>query len=90
MSSRASDHPSKSCALPSADFDPTNMRCIVSGWGRLQSKGGAIPEVLQETDVQVVSSEGCGKMLDGYPWDDRQDTMICAGGADKDACQVGL
>ena len=26
-------------------------------------------------------------MLSGYPWDKRYQTMLCAGGEDKDACQ---
>ena len=33
-----------------------------------------------------VSFQNCGRMLYYLPWD--ANTMICAGGADKDACQV--
>merc|ERR1711982_118963 len=29
----------------------------------------------------------CQKMLNGYPWDQNTETMLCAGGEDKDACQ---
>ncbi len=41
--------------------------------------------------MTVVSQAGCKEMfqhIEGthYPWDG--DTMVCAGGADTDACQV--
>ena len=36
---------------------------MVSGWGHLKSKGGATSPTLLETEVKVVSNEGCTKML---------------------------
>ena len=40
----------------------------------------------------MVSQDGCKKMFEHvpnthYPWD--AESMVCAGGADRDACQVG-
>ena len=38
--------------------------------------------------MTVLHDAICAKMLHGYPWDTRDRTMLCAGGEDKDACQV--
>ena len=85
---RLATHPVKPIPLAPEDFDPTGCKCVVSGWGRLKSHGMTIPDTLQETEVEVVSADGCWKMLGPkYPWDRKTESMICAGGRDKDACQ---
>ena len=39
-------------------------------------------------DVIVPTNAVCDKMLpNNLPWDKYTDSQICAGGADKDACQ---
>ena len=75
-------------SLPTLQFDPTGKNCSVSGWGRLQSGGSKHPKYLQVTEVLVPDNDICAKMLpDHLPWDPLENTMICAGGADRDACQ---
>ena len=39
--------------------------------------------MLREVQVKVLHENICGKMLSGYPWDRKTDTMLCAGGEDK-------
>ena len=39
--------------------------------------------MLREVEVKVLHENICGKMLSGYPWDRKTDTMLCAGGEDK-------
>jgi len=74
--------------LPSLDFDPTGRTCTVSGWGRLKSGGWEKPKYLQKVDVLIPSNTVCAQMLpSNLPWDDQTDSMICAGGKDRDACQ---
>jgi len=78
----------KPVPLASTDFDPTGRMCTVSGWGRLKSGGWEKPHYLQEVDVLVPSNDVCAQMLpDNLPWDKNTDSMICAGGKDRDACQ---
>ena len=53
-------------------------------------KSGAAkhPKYLQVTEVLVPNNTMCKRMLPEHlPWDAKDDTMICAGGADRDACQ---
>ena len=60
----------------------------VSGWGRLESGGWEKPKYMQMVEVIVPTNNVCDKMLPEHlPWDKQTDSMICAGGADKDACQ---
>lgn len=74
-------------SMPDSKFDPTGKVCTVSGWGRLTS-GGTSPHIMRVVDVNVPTNAICGKMLPAYlPWDSKTDSMICAGGEDKDACQ---
>ena len=74
--------------LPPTDFDPSGRTCTVSGWGTLKSGGWGTPKILQMVDVLVPSNDVCDQMLpDNLPWDKRTNSMICAGGKDKDACQ---
>ena len=43
---------------------------------------------MQMVDVIVPTNAVCDKMLpNNLPWDKYTDSQICAGGADKDACQ---
>lgn len=69
------------------DFDPSGVDCKVSGWGHLKAKGSSVPDKLRQVSVTVLKEKQCMKMLAGYPWDAAHDTMICAGGGEKDACQ---
>ena len=84
----ASERLTQPVNLPSLNYDPTGKNCSVSGWGRLKSGGGTHPKYLQVTQVLVPSNDICAKMLpDQLPWDSEENTMICAGGSDRDACQ---
>jgi len=74
-------------SLCNESFDPQGRNCTVSGWGHLKSKGSSVPDKLRAVSVKVLHEETCQKMLSGYPWDKRYQTMLCAGGEDKDACQ---
>jgi len=74
-------------ALCKESFQPQGRNCTVSGWGHLKSKGSSVPDKLREVSVTVLHDSICQKMLKGYPWDPSTETMLCAGGADKDACQ---
>jgi len=85
--SAASPHPFLPVNLCSERFEPQGKNCTVSGWGHMKSKGGGVPDKLREVSVSVLHDKICAKMLAGYPWDSKDKTMLCAGGADKDACQ---
>ena len=76
-------HPTRPVSLCPASFDPQGQKCVVSGWGHLKSKGSGVPDMLREVEVKVLHENICGKMLSGYPWDRKTDTMLCAGGEDK-------
>jgi len=73
--------------LCSESFEPQGRNCTVSGWGHMMAKGSHVPSKLREVSVTVLHNSICEKMLAGYPWDPSTDTMLCAGGEDKDACQ---
>merc|ERR1712012_564224 len=74
--------------LPNEDLKIVGKMCTVSGWGRLQSGGFEKPDDLRTVDVLVPSNDICRKMVpEKYPFDAETDSMICAGGSDKDACQ---
>ena len=76
----------------SASFDPTGKKCRVSGWGREASKGpkAVSPKKLRETYLRVLEDPQCAMVSKALsrPWDPQTNSMICAGGKDKDACQV--
>lgn len=80
-------HPTTPVPLCRDSFEPQGRNCTVSGWGHLKSKGSSVPDKLREVSVTVLHDSICQKMLKGYPWDPNTNTMICAGGEDKDACQ---
>jgi len=84
---RRKDHKIKNVPLCRKSFEPQGKNCTVSGWGHLKSKGSSVPNKLREVSVLVLHGETCAKMLSGYPWDNKENTMLCAGGEDKDACQ---
>jgi len=93
MQSRIDDDSDPHKAIPTKfcpkDFNAEGFNCVVSGWGHTVSKGGAASENLLETEVNVVTHDGCIKMLTtrNLPYDKSGQTMVCAGGKDKDACQ---
>lgn len=95
MQSRIDDdsnpHVAKPVKFASEDFDASSLgeSCVVSGWGHTVSKGGAASERLLETAVKAVTNDGCIKMLTSrnLPYDKTGETMVCAGGKDRDACQ---
>ncbi len=71
--------------LPEAGHRPeAGSDAVVSGWGTLSS-GGSISEVLQFVVVPVVGHDDCN---DAYGGDIHEESMICAGVAGKDSCQV--
>ncbi|CAH3040258.1 unnamed protein product [Pocillopora meandrina] len=75
--------PDLNIPLPLDDLNK-RKKCWITGWGRLSS-GGAVPSVLQQIDVPLVSKQRC---LKGYPGE-IHDSMLCAG-LDQggiDACQ---
>lgn len=75
--------PDLNLPLPLDDLNK-RKKCWITGWGRLSS-GGAVPSVLQQIDVPLVSKQRC---LKGYPGE-IHDSMLCAG-LDQggiDACQ---
>ena len=74
-------------ALCKESFEPQGRSCTVSGWGHLKSKGSSVPDKLREVSVRVLHDAVCKQMLSGYPWDPDTESMLCAGGEDKDACQ---
>ena len=85
---RSDDHAMEPVHLPRETFDPSGLNCTVSGWGRLEAGGSEHPHILRMVGVKVPSNEVCAQMLpSNLPWDGDESSMICAGGADKDACQ---
>jgi len=82
-----SGHPTAPVPLCKESFEPQGRSCTVSGWGHLKSKGSSVPDKLREVSVRVLHDSVCKQMLHGYPWDPDTESMLCAGGEDKDACQ---
>jgi len=87
-SGRSENHPAMAMNIPTNDMEITGKYCTVSGWGRLKSGGFQRPHILRIVDVLVPSNDVCAEMLgSNLPWDRDGNSMICAGGEDKDACQ---
>lgn len=82
---RLESYTAEAINLPRQGFSAHEERCFVSGWGFQRSGAKRGTTKLMETDVIVMNNWNCGRMLYYLPWD--ANTMICAGGADKDACQ---
>jgi len=75
--------------LPTGDVAP-GTKCWITGWGALMA-GGAGPQVLQETSVDIISNEECTTKY-SYKESEIDETMICAqgqrgDGKTTDACQ---
>ena len=45
------------------DASANGLSCVVSGWGHTVSNGGTAWENLMETEVRVISNDGCINML---------------------------
>jgi len=84
---RLNHHQVKNISVCPQSFDPEGQDCVVSGWGHLKHKGSSVPTILREVSLRVLHADTCAKMLNRYPWDPKDSTMLCAGGEDKDACQ---
>ncbi len=76
----------KPVPLPEQGTQYTSGPAVVSGWGTLES-GGSSPDELMAVEVPIVGDEECNVDYDG---DIDADSMICAGEAGKDSCQVRL
>ena len=59
----------------------------VSGFGYLMYQGKQAKE-LRDVNVQIHSAEMCQQMYKGITSVFNPEYMLCAGGHDKDACQV--
>ncbi|CAH2219359.1 enteropeptidase [Pelobates cultripes] len=72
--------------LPDGDQEfSLAMNCSIAGWGRLVSQG-PIPNILQEAEIPLISSEKCQQLMPEY---NITQNMIC-GGYDQggiDTCQ---
>jgi len=67
------------------DFDAASHHCVITGWGAAPIVGGAVvwPNILQETDMQVIGYEECTKW-----WGTQQimDGHICIKNGHSNAC----
>ncbi|XP_047473553.1 trypsin-1-like [Penaeus chinensis] len=72
-------------ALPQPGQNFTSEMCLVSGWGTT-SEGGSSSNILQYTEIPVVSDRRCRAT---YTDDEIMDSMICAGYEEggRDTCQ---
>jgi len=60
----------------------------VSGWGYERSKAGVVPDTLRAANVPILTYDDCKtRFQEKYNYT-VYDKMLCAGGEDKDACQV--
>ncbi|XP_040835662.1 chymotrypsin-like elastase family member 3B [Ochotona curzoniae] len=70
--------------LPPADYIPPHeMKCYVTGWGRL-STGGKLPNKLQQGLLPVVDYEHCSQR--DWWGSTVKETMVCAGGDTVSSC----
>ncbi|XP_055561358.1 chymotrypsin-like elastase family member 3B [Falco cherrug] len=70
---------------PAGTILPDGYPCYLSGWGRLSSRGGPLPEQLQQALMPVVAFDRCTQP-DWWGTLAIRRTMICAGGAEKAGC----
>jgi len=61
--------------------------CTVSGWGRQVSGASTKPDTLNRVLVKVPTQQKCSKMYENVTDKFKEDSMMCAGGEDRDACQ---
>ena len=67
-------------AEPGQDYD--NVTALVTGWGRLESRGSR-PDVLQEVEVETMTNRACARSHGDHKI---TNNMICAGSQGRDAC----
>jgi len=65
----------------------SDIKCTVSGWGRLEDQKGPKPQILQVVVVPFISYNTCRSI-----YNDIEPGMICAGylQGGKDACGVSI
>ena len=68
-------------AEPGQDYD--NVTALVTGWGRLESRGSR-PDVLQEVEVETMTNRACARSHGDHKI---TNNMICAGSQGRDACK---
>ena len=74
--------------LPSADFNPDNATCYVSGWGARKFGGQKPPKMLQYVDTTVITQKECKDAHKRFGRGLIRSTMICTQSKDwKGACQ---
>lgn len=74
-------------SLCRSNFELPGRRCIVSGWGHMKARGSHVTEKLRQASLMVLKPSVCTKLLSAFPWDSIKNTMLCAGGTERDACQ---
>ena len=68
--------------LPEHGQDYDNVTALVTGWGRLESRGPR-PDVLQEVEVETMTNRACARSHGDHKI---TNNMICAGSQGRDAC----
>ncbi|KAK4317960.1 hypothetical protein Pmani_010987 [Petrolisthes manimaculis] len=72
--------------FPDGDKDYANYTGVVAGWGRIE-EGGPLSQDLREVEIPILSNEVCSRL---YPPGMIDNTVLCAGDTNKDACQVTI
>jgi len=69
-----------------ADYSPTDSECVISGWGRIKTGGMfSMPDILQETNTNIISQEACVQAWGSYvPKDGR---VVCIKTGKATSCQ---
>ncbi|ROT81383.1 trypsin [Penaeus vannamei] len=61
-------------------------KCMISGWGRMEEGGRALPHILRAADVEVKSDSQCNETYNSISYYVHR-SNVCAGGETRDACQ---